>query len=189
MKRRGLYWFLALGAAAVALAACSSDGDSDAAASSGGASSSGDDSFQISLYQGEETIGADEFGFSELLTRGKPVVLNFWAGLCPPCRAEMPSFQKVYDENADDLILIGVDVGPFISLGSTEDGTNLLEELGVTYPAGQALSAQVVRQFIILSMPTTVFYDASGQEVSRHSGFLTEGQLRDEIEELLSAQP
>ena len=186
-KRQRLYWVLAVAAAAIALAACSGS-NSPPASTSGDANSSTEGSFPISLYQGEETLGEAEFDFSVLLTRGKPVVLNFWAGLCPACRAEMLSFQSVYEEHADDLILIGVDIGPFVGLGSVEDGTNLLQELGVAYPTGQALSAQAVRQFSILSMPTTIFYDASGQEVSRHTGFITEGQLRGEIEELLSAQ-
>lgn len=188
-KRLTLFWFLAVGAAAVAFAACSSGDSTGSGASSNSGNGSSESVFPISLYQGEESLGLDEFEFAELLTRGKPVILNFWAGLCPPCRAEMPSFQSVYDENADDLILIGVDVGPFVGLGSAEDGQDLLQELGISYPAGQALSSQVVRQFTILSMPTTIFYDADGEEVSRHSGFLTEGQLRGEVEELLSAAP
>ncbi len=193
-KRLSLFWLSAVAAAAVAFAACSSSdstgsGASGSSDSSGSGTASSESVFPLSLYQGEESIGLEEFDFAELLTRGKPVILNFWAGLCPPCRAEMPSFQKIYNENADDLILIGVDVGPFVGLGSSEAGQELLQELGVTYPAGQALSAQVVRQFTILSMPTTIFYDANGEEVSRHSGFLTEGQLRGEVEELLSAAP
>ena len=45
--------------------------------------------FRFSLYQGEEVLGAKELSLSDL--RGKPLVLNFWAGLCPPCRLEMPT--------------------------------------------------------------------------------------------------
>jgi thiol-disulfide isomerase/thioredoxin len=37
------------------------------------------------------------------------VALNFWAGQCPPCRAEMPAFQRVYDRHSDDFLLVGVD--------------------------------------------------------------------------------
>src|SRR5690554_2963017 len=54
--------------------------------------------FRIVVQQGEERIGTGEIPFSSVTGQGKPVVLNFWAGLCPPCRAEMPAFQRMHDE-------------------------------------------------------------------------------------------
>ena len=64
--------------------------------------------FRLSVHQGAETLGAEELLLSDVLALGKPVVLNFWAGLCPPCRTEMPSFQLVYEENKEDFILLGI---------------------------------------------------------------------------------
>ena len=55
--------------------------------------------FSFTLYRGESKLGAETLRLSEL--RGRPVVLNFWAGLCPPCRAEMPDFQRFYEEFDD----------------------------------------------------------------------------------------
>ena len=94
-------------------------------------SSSGGD-FVFSMYQGEEVIGASQMNFADLFPAEKPVVLNFWAGLCPPCRAEMPGFQAVYDQNKDDYIMLGIDIGPFMGLGSNQDASNLLQELNIT---------------------------------------------------------
>ena len=43
--------------------------------------------FEIVAYTGQETLGGDEINFISLLDQGKPIILNFWAGNCPPCRA------------------------------------------------------------------------------------------------------
>ena len=91
--------------------------------------------FPISLYQGDDVMGATDVNFSEFF-QGKPVVLNFWAGLCPPCRAEIPDFQRFHENFSDRVTLFGLDVGPFTGLGSNQNGKELIEELGVTYPVG-----------------------------------------------------
>ena len=61
--------------------------------------------FEIDVYQGAETLGGSALLLSDLFAQGKPVVLNFWAGLCPPCRAEMPDLQEVYQEHKGDILL------------------------------------------------------------------------------------
>ena len=63
--------------------------------------------FSLTLYQGEGKLESQILNLSDL--RGQPVVLNFWAGLCPPCRAEMPDLQEFYDEFNDRVVLVGVD--------------------------------------------------------------------------------
>jgi thiol-disulfide isomerase/thioredoxin len=82
--------------------------------------------FQLSVYQGEDLLGGEEVKVSELLAQGKPVVLNMWTGLCPPCRVEMPDLQEVSEEYQGRVLLVGLDVGPFVGLGSRGDGRALL---------------------------------------------------------------
>ena len=67
-----------------------------AVASGSGSSGEGEQAqdFEFSLFQGIEEVGFREGNLVSLY--GKPMVLNFWAGLCPPCRAEMPQFQLFY---------------------------------------------------------------------------------------------
>ncbi|MCH8284223.1 MAG: TlpA family protein disulfide reductase [Chloroflexi bacterium] len=142
--------------------------------------------FPISVYQGEEIVGGSEIVFSSLFAQGKPVVLNFWAGLCPPCRAEMPDLQEVYDEYKDKVLLFGADVGVFNALGSQEDGRALLRELNVSYPAGAA-TTNVVRSYRVFSMPTTLFITPSGEIDSRWNGLLNREKMGELIEELLEA--
>ncbi len=144
--------------------------------------------FDIVLYQGESAIGGREIRLSSLWGKGRPVVMNFWAGLCPPCRAEMPDFQRLYDEGAKSKVtLIGVDIGPFIGLGSQEDGKALLRELKITFPAGTTPDARPVAAYQILGMPTTVFITADGKIFRKYTGLLTRGQMDTLVAELLGA--
>ena len=143
--------------------------------------------FTISMYQGIGMQEGDEVLFSELLADGKPVVLNFWAGLCPPCRVEMPDLQAVSDAYQGQVLLFGLDVGPFTGLGSNEDGRNLLNELAITYPAGTTADPNVVREYGILGMPTTYFITPDGQIHDTWTGLLTEEKLSELVEELLVA--
>ena len=92
--------------------------------------------FEIAVYQGEDVLGGQSVKFSEVLGQGKPVVLSLWAGLCPICRVEMPKLQKAYPQYRDRVLLVGIDIGPFVGLGTKEDGLALLNELGITYPTG-----------------------------------------------------
>jgi thiol-disulfide isomerase/thioredoxin len=138
-------------------------------ADSGSSSAGGDAASDLAftLYQGSEVLGEGNLTIGSL--QGKPLVLNFWAGLCPPCRAEMPDLQEFYDENKDRVNLLGIDVRQFTGLGNQGSAKALLEELNVTYPAGFTSDGGVMRVYKVLGMPTTVFIDSQG-EVFRHWG-------------------
>ncbi len=140
----------------------------------------------LSMYQGLTEGGGEKIALSDLWEkRRQPVVLNFWAGLCPPCRAEMPDFQRLYERPDRKFALIGVDIGPFIGLGSRDDARALLRELAVTYPAGTTFDIGTVRNYEILGMPTTVFITTEGQIWRKHAGLLTFDQLKAFTDELV----
>ena len=139
--------------------------------------------FTVNLYQGEDELGLASLNLSEL--RGRPVVLNFWAGLCPPCRAELPEFQEFHDEFEGRVTLVGVDLGQFLSLGSQEDALKLLDELGVTFPAGYTEDGQVVRDYRVLGLPSTVFIDANGEIYRKWDGVLNRESLTEIAQEML----
>jgi cytochrome c-type biogenesis protein len=142
---------------------------------------------EITVYQGEVLQKGQVITLSEILSDGKPVVLNFWAGLCPPCRAEMPDLQEVYEEYQDRIVLFGLDVGPFTALGTREDGQALLQELGITYPAGTTFEAGVIRSYEILGMPTTFFITPEGEVFEEWTGILTSEKMGELVDELLAA--
>jgi thiol-disulfide isomerase/thioredoxin len=168
-------------------------GQNDAVAPDTGDKSTGSSStalqlpadFAVTLYQGEEVFGAEEFDFSTSFSQGKPVVLNLWAGLCPPCRLEMPDFQEVYVEFGDEILMLGLDVGSFTNLGSSEDAQALIQELGVTYPVGTTNDAQVVRDYGLIGMPTTYFIKPNGELHQQWTGLLTEAKLAELVQELI----
>jgi len=141
----------------------------------------GDDvpSLAITMFQGADAVGGEEVQLADVLDRGKPVVLNFYAGLCPPCRAEMPHFQRLHEEYADDVLMLGVDIGPYVFLGSREDAKRLLVDLDITYPAGTTYQASVISDFVIPAMPTTLFITRNGKVLDRWEGFLPESKARE----------
>ena len=140
--------------------------------------------FEFTLYQGEGELGATDLSMSDL--QGKPVVLNFWAGLCPPCRAEMPDFQAFHDENRDRLTVLGIDVGQFTNLGSQEDARLLLTDLGVSYPAGYTTDGTIMRRYEVLGMPTTVFINSRGEVFRNWGGILDHEKLQEIADEMLA---
>ena len=144
---------------------------------------------ELSVYQGQETLGGESTTLAEVVGQGKPVVLNFWAALCPPCRAEMPEFERVHRERGDEVTILGVDIGPQQFLGTREEGEALLADLGVTYPAGTTFDDTVVRGFEIFGMPTTFFITADGAVMRKWSGLLDEAKLNELVDELTGGAP
>lgn len=142
--------------------------------------------FTLVAYQGEPVLSG-EGPFSRVFEQGKPVILNFWAGQCPPCRAEMPEFQRVADEFQGKVIFVGVDVGPFTGLGTHDDARRLLQELGIRYPAGYAVDASPLQLYNVRSMPTTVFLTATGEVSSTTGGILVGSQLRGAVQRLVGS--
>ena len=140
--------------------------------------------FNIALYQGSDQLGSETVAVSDL--RGTTVVLNFWAGLCPPCRAEMPEFQEFAEEYDGRATLVGVDLGQFFALGSEEQAIALLSELGITYPAGSTDDGNLVRELGVLGLPATFFISADGSLHRKWQGVLNGDKLAEITDEMLA---
>lgn len=165
-------------AAAVVFAVASSSGSSGEGAKA--------PDFEFSMFQGIEEVGFRNGNLARL--EGKPLVLNFWAGLCPPCRAEMPQFQLFYEEFKEDIQLVGIDIGIFTGLGSRSNAEELLRELGVTYPAGWTDDGSVPRKYGVTAMPTTVFISSDGTIIEKSVGAIDANFLARASRELLAAE-
>ena len=112
----------------------------------------------------------------------KPVVLNFFASWCAPCLTEMPGFEAVHQSLGDQVTVVGM-----AYQDSPEDALATVEQTGVTYPTYTDPDGSALTYFQGLSMPTTVFIDASGEVVDTVSGALSENELRAKISDVLGA--
>lgn len=174
---------LLVSALLLAIAACSNGETTDPTS---GSDLEAAPDFEFTLYQGEGELGGTELSMSDL--QGKPVVLNFWAGLCPPCRAEMPDFQAFADENRDSVVVLGIDVGQFTLLGTQEDARLLLSDLAVSYPAGYTEDDTIMRRYEVLGMPTTVFINSRGEVFRNWGGVLDHEKLQEIADDMLAAE-
>jgi len=111
--------------------------------------------------------------------KGTPVVLNFWASWCVPCRKEMPALARASAEFAGEVDFLGVDYQDV-----RDDGLALLREARVRYPSGFDPEGSAASSFGLRGMPTTVFIGANGQVMATSLGELTESELRRSIVEL-----
>lgn len=100
---------------------------------------------------------------------GKPIVLNFWASWCGPCKNEMPEFEAVYKERKDDVIFMMVNMtdGKRETLTSAK---NHIEEKEFTFPVYFDTTQEVMYTYSVWSLPTTYFIDADGNLVTGARG-------------------
>ena len=105
--------------------------------------------------------------------RGKPVVLNFWASWCPPCKAEMPDFDKVSRELDGEVVFMMVNVWDTQSAAEA-----IIDSMGYTFPVYFDLLEDAVGKYGIESIPQTFFIDKWGGLVAYGLGALGEEDLR-----------
>jgi len=102
---------------------------------------------------GDQNIGLDDF-------KGKPVILNFWASWCPPCKAEMPAFQQASREFLDtDLQIIAINA---TSQDSITEVRQFIEQNEITFPIPMDQTGSTSNDYLVHSLPTTYFIDRKG---------------------------
>ncbi|MBM2831225.1 MAG: ccmG [Dehalococcoidia bacterium] len=112
---------------------------------------------------------------------GKPVVINFWASWCPPCREEAPILEEVWQRYRDkDVTFIGVDIQD-----TETDARAYIKEFGITYPNGPDLGGKITIDYGVSGIPVTFFVNRQGMIVSRWVGAINESILVSRIEDLL----
>jgi len=132
--------------------------------------------FAITLFDGT-TLSLESL-------RGKAVFLNFWASWCPPCRAEMPSIEKVYQAyQGRGLVVLGVNT---TFQDSESDVAAFVEQFGLTFPILLDREGGVSRRYQMRGLPSTFFIDRQG--IIRTvviGGPMSEAVIQSKVEELL----
>jgi cytochrome c biogenesis protein CcmG/thiol:disulfide interchange protein DsbE len=126
------------------------------------------------------TLDGSTVRLSEL--RGRPVLVNFWASWCGPCRAEMPHIQAAFEAYAaDGLVVLGVD-----QMESSLAVFAFVDEFGLTFPIPLDSDGEVSAAYQVRGLPTSFFVDADGVIRDSFTGPMTAGLLESKLELILS---
>lgn len=129
----------------------------------------------------------DQYGKEHTLSeyKGRVVFLNFWATWCPPCRAEMPDIQELYEESVQDPesgpVILGV---AFPGYGNEKDEEGIkafLQENGYTYPTVMDTDASLMYKYYITAFPTTFMIDRGGNVFGYVPGSMSKDIMEDII--------
>jgi peroxiredoxin len=108
--------------------------------------------------------------------RGRPLILNFWASTCIPCRKEMPAFEAVHQSVRDRVRIIGID-----PQDSPDAATKFATKVGATYELLRDPDGAVTSALGVAVLPTTVFVGADGTILEAKAGALSQGELSSAI--------
>jgi thiol-disulfide isomerase/thioredoxin len=103
---------------------------------------------------------------------GKPIVLNFWASWCGPCRSEMPHFQEMYEKWGDEVVFLMVNVTGGGNDTQT-DAMRFIRNGGYTFPVFFDLTLDAAAAYGVSGFPTTYFINANGDPVTYAVGALS----------------
>jgi len=91
--------------------------------------------------------------------RGKRVIVNFWATWCPPCRAEIPDFQKLYEKKDVEILAVNLTE----TEESTEGVEEFVKEFGMTFPVVMDENSDVSNTYQVSAYPTSYMIDSNGR--------------------------
>ena len=133
----------------------------------------------------------DQYGKTHTLAdyKGKVIFLNFWATWCPPCRAEMPDIQKLYERSPREgdkaVIVLGV-AAPKLGSEKNEAGIKaFMDKNGYTYPVLMDKGGKLFEAYGIRAIPTTYLIGRNGNILGRVQGALSAENIERIVQEIM----
>ena len=134
--------------------------------------------FELPLLNvSKETLSSEDL-------KGQPVVVNFWASWCIPCREEAPLLERTWREYKDEgVIFLGVNIKD-----ADTDAKAFIEEFDITYPNVRDLDEELTRRFGVTGLPETFFVDdewtfigtVRGNKVGQDQGTVVLGAISED---------
>lgn len=113
------------------------------------------------------TLSGDTLSSADL--KGRPVVINFWASWCLPCREEAPLLERTWRQYRDEgVVFLGVNIKD-----AESDARDFVDEFDITYPIVRDLNQEMTRRFGVRGLPETFFADHEWRFVGAESGSRT----------------
>ena len=121
-----------------------------------------------------ETIRLSDFA-------GKPVLVNFWATWCGPCQSEFPDFQQASVDNADKLVIIGINN---TATDQREWVDDFVAKMGATFPIVLDEDGKISAAYQIRGLPTSIFIDRDGIVNEVFTGPINKAYIEAKLNEL-----
>lgn len=135
--------------------------------------------FQSPYFELEQLHGAEKIQLADLQ---KPVMINFWASWCGPCRMEAPDFAEVYEKYQDEVEFYAINITNKDKLESVE---SFVEEFTFTFPILLDHDGAVSERYQIFSIPTTFFVNTDGIIEHRVNGIISRAELELQLKNLV----
>jgi len=114
---------------------------------------------------------------------GKPIVVNFWASWCGPCRDEMPDFDAAYEKMGEKVYFLMVNMTS--GRETLKSASSFAEEQAFSFPVYYDTKSDASEAYGITSLPTTVFIDAEGYVAGQVIGAINGAALQMGIDMIL----
>ena len=114
---------------------------------------------------------------------GKPIIINFWASWCGPCKSELPAFNSLYEQYKDDVVFLMINLTD--GQRDTESGIKkFISDNGYSFPVYYDIEFDASEAYGVRSIPETVFISADGSLYDTRVGAMSEDVLEDYMKQL-----